>query len=78
MVNKPLAIKIFLSFIFITIAFFIRNLYVSAGVADSSFLIAIFAIIFTWSVSLKERKKLFAFGIVLFLIAYLSLYLEIK
>ena len=78
MVNKLFAIKFFLSVVFVIISFLIRKLYISAGIADSSLIVALFSIIFIWSVSIKERKKLFVCGIILFLIAYLSLYLEIK
>ena len=78
MVNKATAIRLFLSFISVGIALWLRNLYVSAGVADSSLIVAIFSIVFIWSVPFDKRKKWFVCGTIFFMSAYLSLYLEIK
>lgn len=78
MANKLSAIKIFLSAVSVAIAFFIGKKYMAAGMADASWLAAMNSLIFIWSVSIEERKKLFVCGMLFFLTAYLILYLEVR
>ena len=72
MKNKAIGIKVFFCVVFLVVSYLIRQEFIARNIADGSFIVALSAIIFIWSVPVD--KALFKYGIAFFSIAYICLY----